>query len=287
MLFLNVLTILYNAHMYEAAHQGIKKYTLLFFLISCAVFLFSFPAQASAVACSCTGSVNGLAVVGCTIPTTTIKLPMDKSVSIDDIRARLNFDDCGAVDAFLPQILGQFAGGRDRADVTEAVCNDFANLNQSIAFNDITVRCSVVGDAPDFAGGALVGFTPALAPAARAAPAAGVAPAARAVPAPARPGAIQLVNPLGGTQLKPQGISLEKDPIAVIYGRIIKALLGIMGSITLLVFVYGGLLWLISAGNQEQVKKGSQTMLWAAVGIFVIFASYAILTLVINSLLGT
>ena len=100
------------------------------------------------------------------------------------------------------------------------------------------------------------------------------------------PGAVQLINPLGGDENNPQGISAEADPIAEIYGRLIRAVLGVMGSVTLLVFVYGGVLWLTSAGNQERVKKGGQTMVWAAVGIFVIFASYAILTLVINSLLG-
>ena len=89
---------------------------------------------------------------------------------------------------------------------------------------------------------------------------------------------ITLVNPIDGV------VGNEKGTVdlAVIFGRIIASVMGIVGSIALLVFVAGGFMWLTSAGNQEQVKKGSQAMIWAAAGILVIFASYAILTMVLD-----
>jgi hypothetical protein len=43
-------------------------------------------------------------------------------------------------------------------------------------------------------------------------------------------------------------------------------------------------MWVTAAGNPEHVKKGSQAMLWAVIGIFIIFASYAILTLVFKAM---
>ena len=65
-------------------------------------------------------------------------------------------------------------------------------------------------------------------------------------------------------------------------GKVAKKALGIIGSLTLLAFMFGGFMWLTSAGNQEKVKKGTQTMLYATIGLFVIFGSYAIL----NQILG-
>tara|TARA_Y100001970_G_C14223843_1_gene854332 strand:+ start:2383 stop:2811 length:429 start_codon:yes stop_codon:yes gene_type:complete len=65
-------------------------------------------------------------------------------------------------------------------------------------------------------------------------------------------------------------------------GKVAQTALGIIGSLTLLAFMFGGFMWLTSAGNQEKVKKGTQTMLYATIGLFVIFGSYAIL----NQILG-
>jgi hypothetical protein len=72
--------------------------------------------------------------------------------------------------------------------------------------------------------------------------------------------------------------------IPEIFGNGIKVTTGIMGSLALLVFVYGGAVWLTSAGNPEKVKKGTAAMVWAVLGIVVIFSSYAIINLVLNGL---
>ncbi len=92
--------------------------------------------------------------------------------------------------------------------------------------------------------------------------------------APVKPTIVELENPMGK----------GRTDISKILGDIIKYAMGILCSLTLLVFVYGGFLWLISAGSDERVKKGSQTMLWAVIGIFIIFASYGILTLVFKAI---
>ena len=70
----------------------------------------------------------------------------------------------------------------------------------------------------------------------------------------------------------------------VILSNLINAVMGFLGSVTLLVFVYGGFLWLISAGSPEKIKKGSQAMLWAVVGLFLIFGSYAIMGIILQGI---
>lgn len=99
----------------------------------------------------------------------------------------------------------------------------------------------------------------------------------------AQDGKTYLVNPLGGTKDSPKG-TYEVEKIG---SSAITRIMGVLGSITLLVFVAGGVMWLTSGGNQERVQMGSKTMLYAIIGIFVIFASYAILNTIIKGVTGT
>jgi len=85
-----------------------------------------------------------------------------------------------------------------------------------------------------------------------------------------------------------QGQTLENplvtSDIRVIIGRVIKALLGISGAVALLMFVWGGFQWLISGGSPDKIKKGKDTLLWAALGLVIIFTSYTIVTAVITAI---
>lgn len=77
---------------------------------------------------------------------------------------------------------------------------------------------------------------------------------------------------------------LSTTDIPTLIGSIIKAALGIVGSIALLMFIYGGFLWLMSAGNPERVTKGKNILIWATIGLATIFISYMAVGFVINSL---
>jgi hypothetical protein len=90
--------------------------------------------------------------------------------------------------------------------------------------------------------------------------------------------AVPLPNPLG------TGVNAETVPGLI--NRVIIAILGIVGALALLMFVWGGLLWMTSAGNSEQVKKGRDTLVWAAIGLLIIFASYTLVTTIFKSLTG-
>lgn len=88
--------------------------------------------------------------------------------------------------------------------------------------------------------------------------------------------AISLQNPLGsGT-----------DSFQILIGKVITAVMGVVGSIALLMFIYGGITWMSSSGNQEKVKKGQGIIVWAAIGLVVIFLSYALTRFVLSSIAG-
>ena len=98
------------------------------------------------------------------------------------------------------------------------------------------------------------------------------------------PGVVVLPNPfIDKPQMKPE----EKKPdptIQQIIGSAIKVFLGIVGSVALVMFFYGGYLWLISGGSSDKIKKGKDTLIWATIGLIVIFGSGILVRTVINAL---
>ncbi|PIS04568.1 MAG: hypothetical protein COT81_05725 [Candidatus Buchananbacteria bacterium CG10_big_fil_rev_8_21_14_0_10_42_9] len=83
-------------------------------------------------------------------------------------------------------------------------------------------------------------------------------------------------NPLG------KGLNDPRDIIA----NIIRAILGLVGSLALLVFIYGGFTWMMAAGNEDKIKKGKDMILWASLGIAVILLSYTLVSFVIGAITG-
>lgn len=81
-----------------------------------------------------------------------------------------------------------------------------------------------------------------------------------------------LENPLGTTDLHE------------LIGRLIRTLLGLSGAAALLMFVWGGFLWLTSRGEPAAVTKGKDTLKWATLGLVVIFTAYILVNAVIDAL---
>ncbi|MFA4942437.1 MAG: hypothetical protein WC564_02255 [Patescibacteria group bacterium] len=98
-------------------------------------------------------------------------------------------------------------------------------------------------------------------------------------PPPATPSAsvVTLDNPLAGA-----GIETPQQLI----GRVISAVLGVVGSLALIMFIYGGLVWMTAAGNEKKVMEGRDILMWAAIGLIIIFASYAAVRFLIGEVIG-
>lgn len=76
----------------------------------------------------------------------------------------------------------------------------------------------------------------------------------------------------------------ELNDFVGIATRIAEIILGIVGSLALLAFVAGGLMWMLSAGNPEWVTRGKQTLIGAVIGLAIVFTSYTIIFFVYKSL---
>lgn len=65
---------------------------------------------------------------------------------------------------------------------------------------------------------------------------------------------------------------------------IMKIILGLVGSLSLLAFVYGGVTFLLSAGNSKKVEDGINIIKAAVVGLLITFASVLIINLFFKGL---
>ncbi len=81
---------------------------------------------------------------------------------------------------------------------------------------------------------------------------------------------VTLTNPIGSTD------------IPTLIGYIIKAVMGIVGSLALVMVIYGGFVWMTAAGNAEKVTQGKNILIWAIIGLVVIFSAYIIVANIIS-----
>lgn len=100
---------------------------------------------------------------------------------------------------------------------------------------------------------------------------AGGAPADTSAPPPP----ITLYNPLGGDVT-----------IAEFIGRGIRAVIGIVGALALLMFIYGGIVWMTAGGSQDRITSAKNILKNSFIGIMLIFFSYTIISIFFSFLNG-
>ena len=78
----------------------------------------------------------------------------------------------------------------------------------------------------------------------------------------------------------------KADHPAEVIGQIVKYIMGLVGSLALIMFIYGGLLWITSGAKEEKIKKGRDTLIWSGIGLALVMASYIIVKKIIELLGG-
>ncbi|MFH1145696.1 MAG: hypothetical protein V1707_01900 [bacterium] len=79
--------------------------------------------------------------------------------------------------------------------------------------------------------------------------------------------AVRLYNP----------IPAPDNGLIGIIGNANKAIFGAIGVVALALFIYAGILMLTAGGNEKKIQEAKDTMLWAGIGLFIIFASYGLI----------
>jgi hypothetical protein len=68
--------------------------------------------------------------------------------------------------------------------------------------------------------------------------------------------------------------------------QVITIVLSVLGVIFLALMIYGGILWMTAAGNEEKVKKAKELITEAIIGLAIVLAAYAISYFVLNQLVS-
>lgn len=66
--------------------------------------------------------------------------------------------------------------------------------------------------------------------------------------------------------------------------NVLKFIWGILGSLALVMFVWGGFLWLTARGEENQIKQGWDTLINAVIGLLIVLGSWLIINTIILAL---
>lgn len=78
---------------------------------------------------------------------------------------------------------------------------------------------------------------------------------------------------------------LHKATFYQVIQNIIRAFLGFVGALALLVFIYAGITWM-TAGSSDRIQKAKDSMKYAVIGLALIVFAYAITTFFLKTLAG-
>ncbi|MBI2476635.1 hypothetical protein HYV72_00520 [Candidatus Uhrbacteria bacterium] len=76
------------------------------------------------------------------------------------------------------------------------------------------------------------------------------------------------------------------ESVLDLFGNIAAVILGVIGSVMLVIFVYGGILYLTSGGESAQIQKAQKVITGALWGLAFIFGAYTVITYGASALKG-
>ena len=81
--------------------------------------------------------------------------------------------------------------------------------------------------------------------------------------------------------LNPANLKNPQDLV----NRAIKLLMAFVGTISLVMYIVAGILWMFAAGNTERVTTAKKVIVWTTLGLLVMFFSYVLVNFVFNAIL--
>ena len=78
--------------------------------------------------------------------------------------------------------------------------------------------------------------------------------------------------------------SLASTGLATTVGRVANVVLSMLGVLFISYTIYGGFLWMTSAGNEEKVAKGKKTITQGIIGLILILGAWAIYVFIYHNI---
>lgn len=104
------------------------------------------------------------------------------------------------------------------------------------------------------------------------------------------PGPLPPPGPITGAQIADvpgqAGLILPATDPRVIVAKIIKVALGFLGIVAVGLILYGGFLWMTSAGDEEKIAQAKKVIINATIGLAIILAALGIVQFIFRALTG-
>lgn len=81
-------------------------------------------------------------------------------------------------------------------------------------------------------------------------------------------------------------IGLGTEDVRTTVSRIIRAFMGLLGLVAVIIILLGGFKWMTAAGNEEQVQEAKKLMISGVIGLVIIMSAFAIAQFVVGAVVG-
>ena len=90
----------------------------------------------------------------------------------------------------------------------------------------------------------------------------------------------------GANAARAEGMPTELIGDNGVFSRLTNTILLIVGLISVIMLVYGGLRYILSGGDSKKVTDAKNTILYAIIGLIISLLAFALVTFVLNSVVG-
>lgn len=76
----------------------------------------------------------------------------------------------------------------------------------------------------------------------------------------------------------------DQDPFIDTIAKVVQVVLSLLGVVFLGLTIYGGYLWMMARGNEEDLKKAQEVLRGAVIGLIIVISAYAISYYIISKI---
>ena len=81
-------------------------------------------------------------------------------------------------------------------------------------------------------------------------------------------------------------IGLGTKDVRETVGGVIRAFMGLLGIVAVIIILLGGFKWMTAGGNEEKVAEAKKLIISGVIGLVIIMSAYAIAQFVVNSIVN-
>lgn len=72
------------------------------------------------------------------------------------------------------------------------------------------------------------------------------------------------------------------DSVATVAGRVVNAILSLVGIVFMVLIIWAGVQWMLSLGNSDKVAKARNLMIHSIIGLVIVLGAYLITSYVLS-----